>query len=86
MGNRAAQRYLAQTQTPNAADACVQAFFASPKSWRERKKAGDQEAKPPHRRRWYFRVEYKRSALKLEQGQLRPSNGKKQLSRPTANF
>jgi putative transposase len=60
----------------HTADACVQAFFASLKSWRERKKAGDPTAKPPHKRRWYFRIEYKRSAMSLKDGQLRLSNGK----------
>ena len=60
----------------HTADACVQAFFASLKSWRERKKQGDPEAKPPRRRKRYFRVEYKRSAMKLSEGMLRLSNGK----------
>ncbi len=35
----------------HTADACVQAFFASLTSWRERKKLGDPDAHPP-RRRW----------------------------------
>lgn len=60
----------------HTADACVQAFFASLKSWRERKKAGDPTAKPPCKRRWSFRIEYKRSAMNLKEGYLRLSNGK----------
>jgi len=60
----------------HTADACVQAFFASLASWRERKKAGDPDAKPPRRRKWYFRIEYKRSAMSLTDGKLRLSNGK----------
>jgi putative transposase len=60
----------------HTADACVQAFFASLASWRKRKKAGDPDAKPPWRRKWYFRIEYKRSAMRLEGGKLRLSNGK----------
>ena len=60
----------------HTADACVQAFFASLKSWRERKKAGDPDAKPPHKRKWHFRIEYKRSAMLLKNGKLRLSNGK----------
>src|SRR6516225_5549610 len=40
----------------HTADACVQAFFASLKSWRERKKAGDPGVKPPHKRKRYFRI------------------------------
>ncbi len=55
-------------------DACVQAFFAALKSWRKRRKS-DPNAHPPRRRRWYFRVEYKSSAIKLEAGSLRLSNG-----------
>lgn len=60
----------------HTADACVQAFFASLKSWRERKKQGDPAAHPPRRRKWYFRIEYKRSAMKLADGKLRLSNGR----------
>ncbi len=60
----------------HTADACVQAFFASLKSWRERKKLGDPDAHPPRRRKWYFRIEYKRSALSLKDGVLKLSNGK----------
>jgi putative transposase len=60
----------------HTADACIQAFFASLKSWRERKKAGDPDAHPPRKRKWYFRIEYKRSAMSLKDGKLRLSNGK----------
>lgn len=60
----------------HTSDACVQAFFASLKSWRARKKAGDPHAKPPRKRKWYFRIEYKRSAMSLHDGKLRLSNGK----------
>ena len=59
----------------HTSDACVQAFFAGLKSWRERRKT-DPTAKPPRKRKWYFRVEYKRSAMSLKDGLLRLSNGK----------
>lgn len=59
----------------HTSDACVQAFFASLKSWRERRKT-DPTAKPPRKRKWYFRIEYKRSAMCLKDGKLRLSNGK----------
>jgi putative transposase len=59
----------------HTADACVEAFFASLASWRERRKT-DPTARPPHKRRWYFRIEYKRSAMSLADGQLRLSNGR----------
>src|SRR5205807_3491758 len=51
------------------------AFFANLKSWRQRRK-NDPNAHPPRRRRWYFRVEYKDSAITLEGGKLRLSNGR----------
>ncbi len=60
----------------HTADACVQAFFAALTSWRKRKKQGDPNAHPPRRRKWYFRIEYKRSAMRLMDGKLRLSNGK----------
>ncbi len=59
----------------HTADACVQAFFAGLSSWRERRKT-DPDAKPPKRRKWYFRIEYKRSALSLKDGVLTLSNGR----------
>ena len=59
----------------HTSDACVQAFSAALASWREHCHT-DPNAKPPHRRRWYFRIEYKRSALSLNEGMLRLSNGR----------
>jgi putative transposase len=59
----------------HSVDAAVQSFFAGLASWRERRKT-DPNAKPPKRRKWYFKVEYKRSALSLKDGQLRLSNGR----------
>ena len=60
----------------HTSDATVQAFFANLKSWRERKKLGNPDAHPPRKRKWYFRIEYKRSAMGLADGTLRLSNGK----------
>lgn len=59
----------------HTSDTCVQAFFASLKAWRVRKQAGDPTVNPPHKRKWYFRIEYKRSAMSLKEGSLRLSNG-----------
>ena len=59
----------------HTSDACVQAFFAGLNSWRERRKS-DPTAKPPRKRKWYFRIEYKRTAMSLTDGMLRLSNGK----------
>ena len=70
------QLFTSKRLHAHTADACVQAFFASLASWRQRTKAGDPDAKPPRRRKWYFRVEYKRSAMLLKDSTLRLSNGK----------
>lgn len=59
----------------HTADACVQSFFASLKSWRARRKT-DPNAKPPRRRRCFFRIEYKNSAIRLRDGKLILSNGR----------
>jgi putative transposase len=59
----------------HTSDACVQAFSAALASWRVLRQT-DPNAKPPRRRRWYFRIEYKRSALSLKEGMLRLSNGR----------
>jgi putative transposase len=59
----------------HTADACVQAFFSALSSWRERR-VRDPKAHPPRRRKWYFRVEYKSSAINLKDSLLTLSNGK----------
>jgi len=59
----------------HTSDATVQAFYASLKSWRERRKT-DPNAHPPRRRHWYFRIENKSQAISLENGELRLSNGR----------
>ena len=69
------RRHTSPKLHAHTADACVQAFFAAMKSWRERR-TEDPTAKPPHKRKWYFRIEYKRSAMQLAYGKLRLSNGK----------
>ena len=59
----------------HTSDACVQAFFAALTSWRTRRES-DPNAHPPRRRKWYFRIEYKQTAMKLSDGILRLSNGR----------
>ncbi len=56
-------------------DAAVQAFFAGLSSWRERHTM-DPTAKPPRHRKWYFKVEYKSSAIRLHESLLILSNGR----------
>ena len=59
----------------HTSDAITQSFYASLKSWRSRRKA-DPLSKPPKRRRWFYKVIWKSSAIKLKNGLLRLSNGK----------
>src|SRR5258708_33453684 len=57
----------------HTADSTVQAFFAVLSSWRERRKT-DPTARPPRHRKWYFRIEYKSSAIRLKDSLLILSN------------
>ena len=59
----------------HSADAVVQSFYAGLKSWRARRKA-DPESKPPRKRRRFYRVQWKNSAIRLRDGRLILSNGK----------
>lgn len=58
----------------HSADAVVQNFFASLKSWRERRKS-EPDARPPRRRRFFYKVQWKSSAISIKAGKLRLSNG-----------
>lgn len=58
----------------HTADACVQAFFAALKAWRALRQTNP-DAKPPHKLRKFFRIEYKNTAIRLRDGQLVLSNG-----------
>lgn len=59
----------------HSADAVVQSFYGSLQSWRRRRKI-DPLARPPRRRRQYFRVQWKASGIRLRDGQLILSNGR----------
>jgi putative transposase len=59
----------------HTSDACVQSFFAALKSWREHRKT-DPKAKPPRKRKWYFRIEYKSTAIRRKDDVLTLSNGR----------
>ncbi|VEP12671.1 transposase [Hyella patelloides LEGE 07179] len=59
----------------HTSDAITQSFYASLKSWRSRRKL-DPNSKPPRRRRWFYKVTWKSSAITLKDGKLRLSNGK----------
>ena len=59
----------------HSADAVVQSFYASLKSWRILRKVNP-DAKPPRRRRRFYRVQWKNSAIRLKEGNLILSNGR----------
>ena len=60
----------------HSADAVVQSFYASLDSWRQRRKQADPEAKPPRRRKRFFKVQWKSTAIRLKDGKLILSNGR----------
>ncbi len=62
----------------HSADAVVQSFYASLKSWRILRKINP-DAKPPKRRRRFYRVQWKNSAIRLRDGRLVLSNGRGNL-------
>ena len=59
----------------HSSDAVVQSFFAALASWRERRKSNP-DAKAPHRRTRFYRVQWKPSAIRLKDGMLHLANGK----------
>lgn len=59
----------------HSADAVVQSFFSSLKSWRIRQKT-DPNAHPPKRQARFYKVQWKDSAIRLKDGLLILSNGK----------
>jgi putative transposase len=67
--------FTSDTLHAHTSDACVQAFVAALSSWRERRKT-DPNARPPRHRKWYFRIEYKSSAITLKDSLLFLSNGR----------
>jgi putative transposase len=59
----------------HSSDAVVQAFFAALASWHARRKE-DPDAKPPHRRKRFYRVQWKASAIRLHDGLLHLANAR----------
>lgn len=59
----------------HTSDAIVGNFYASIKSAKARKKDGCLEAKYPRRHKWFFKIIWKSSAIKLKNGLLTLSNG-----------
>ena len=67
--------HLSEQLHAHTSDAITQSFYSSLKSWRARRK-NDPNSKPPRRRRWFYKVIWKPSAIKLKDGKLRLSNGR----------
>ncbi len=59
----------------HTADACVQSFFAALDSWRARRTV-DADAHPPRKRRSYYRVQWKASAIRVKGDRLYLANGR----------
>jgi putative transposase len=59
----------------HTADAVVQSFYESLKSWRARRKT-DINAKPPKKRRKFFKLLYKDTSFRIKDGKLILSNGR----------
>jgi putative transposase len=59
----------------HSADAVVQSFCNSLKSWKKRRKQ-DKNAKPPYKKRRYYKIQWKSSAIKIKGNKLILSNGK----------
>lgn len=57
-------------------DAIVGNFYDAIKSANERKKKGDKDAKYPRRRKWYYKITWKTSGIRLKDGHLILSTGK----------
>ena len=58
-----------------SAQAVIQSFYASLKSWQKRRRV-DPNAHPPRRRRKYFKIVWKSSAIRVKDGKLKLSNGR----------
>lgn len=59
------------------AQACIDSFYNSLKTWRALKRNGNKTARPPTRQRKYFLVQYKGQAIKLKKDMLILPNGRK---------
>ena len=59
----------------HSSDAVVQSFFAALASWHERRTV-DPDAHPPRRRKRFYRVQWKPSAIRRRDGMLHLANGR----------
>lgn len=74
----AVQKYMRHRDYPlhsQSVQACADSYFECLKSFFKVRKINS-DAKPPKRRRKYFKVRWKSGAITLKDGQLRLSNGK----------
>jgi putative transposase len=59
----------------HSSDAVVQSFFAALASWHARRQ-DDPDAKPPYKRKRFYRVQWKATAIRLRDGLLHLANGR----------
>lgn len=64
----------------HTSDAIVGNFYSSIKSANARKKAGSTKAKYPRRRKYFYKITWKSTAIKVKDGLLHLSNGKGNLA------
>ena len=67
--------FTSPTMHAHSADASVESFFNSMKSWRT-KRVKDSLARPPKKRKRFFPVTWKNSAIRFKDGNLILSNGR----------
>lgn len=60
----------------HTADAVVQSFFSAMSGWREARKF-NHKLKPPYKLKKFFKIQWKKSAIRVKNGMLALSNGKK---------
>jgi putative transposase len=68
--------HTSSTLHAHSSDAIADNFSASIKSANERKKKGETSAKYPRRRKYFFKITWKASGIRLKDGRLVLSNGK----------
>jgi putative transposase len=59
----------------HSSDAVVQSFFAALASWHVRRME-DRDAKPPHKRKRFYRAQWKATAIRLHDGLLHLANAR----------
>lgn len=78
LSNYSMQKWHTSTELhAHSSDAVADNFYASIRSANERKKSGDTLAKYPRRRKWFFKITWKSAGIRVKNGLLVLSNGKR---------